>query len=145
MPGTTALRAEIAGPLEVALVGKGTLVFEHGGRAIHFDRWTKVVVAPGCDGRVEGATILANGEKTTVEGFPVEAVPAYNLVANRPDGSLFLPKGEGNGHAVTFGETRVYVAGDTENVPERKALEGIDVHVRKMPQAGTVPTRRRQA
>ena len=88
---------------------------------------TKLVVAPACKGKVEGATVLPNGETTTVEGIPIEAVPAYNLVAKRPDGSPFHPKGEGNGYVLTFGKTRVYVAGDTENVPEMKALEGIDV------------------
>ncbi|MHB1047809.1 MAG: MBL fold metallo-hydrolase [Thermoanaerobaculia bacterium] len=88
---------------------------------------TKLVVAPACKGKVEGATVLPNGEATTVGGIPVEAAPAYNLVAKRPDGSPFHPKGEGNGYVLTFGKTRVYVAGDTENVPEMKALEGIDV------------------
>ncbi|MFN7988491.1 MAG: MBL fold metallo-hydrolase [Thermoanaerobaculia bacterium] len=88
---------------------------------------TKVVLAPACEAKVEGATVLANGEKTTVAGFPVEAVPAYNVVAKRPDGTPFHPKGPGNGYVVTFGATRVYVAGDTEDTPEMKALEGIDV------------------
>ena len=88
---------------------------------------TQVVVAPACEGKVEGATVLRNGEKTTAGGLPVEAVPAYNVVAKRPDGSPFHPKGQGNGYVVTFGATRVYVAGDTEDVPEMKALQGIDV------------------
>lgn len=153
-----------AGPLEVTFVGHGTLVFEHGGKVVHVDPWTKladyaalpkadivlvthahqdhldlaaiaavrkpetkVVVAPACEGKVEGATVLRNGEKTTVAGFAIEAVPAYNVVAKRPDGSPFHPKGEGNGYVVTFGATRVYVTGDTEDTPEMKALEGIDV------------------
>ncbi len=88
---------------------------------------TKLVVSPACNGKVDGATVLPNDEATTVGGIRVEAVPAYNLVAKRPDGSPFHPKGEGNGYVLTFGKTRVYVAGDTENVPEMKALEGIDV------------------
>lgn len=88
---------------------------------------TKVFVAPACEGKVEGATVFRNGEKATVDGLPVEAVPAYNVVAKRPDGSPFHPKGQGNGYVVTFGATRVYVAGDTEDTPEMKALEGIDV------------------
>lgn len=88
---------------------------------------TKVVVAPACEGKVEGATVLRNGEKATFAGFPVEAVPAYNLVAKRPDGTPFHPKGQGNGYVVTFGATRVYVAGDTEDTPEMKSLERIDV------------------
>ena len=88
---------------------------------------TRILVAPACKGKVEGATVLANGETTSLLGVTVEAVPAYNLVHKRPDGTPFHPKGEGNGYVVTFGKTRVYVAGDTENVPEMKALKAIDV------------------
>jgi L-ascorbate metabolism protein UlaG (beta-lactamase superfamily) len=88
---------------------------------------TRVVVAPACEGKVDGATVLGNGETAALPGLTVEAVPAYNLVHTRPDGSPFHPKGEGNGYVLTFGKTRVYVAGDTENVPEMKALEAIDV------------------
>ena len=88
---------------------------------------TPVVVSPACEGKVEGATLLRNGETVTLAGVGVTAVPAYNLVHQRPDGTPFHPKGEGNGYVLTFGKTRVYVAGDTENVPEMKALAGIDV------------------
>jgi L-ascorbate metabolism protein UlaG (beta-lactamase superfamily) len=88
---------------------------------------TQVVVAPDCEGKVEGAVTLANGERRTVAGVEVLAVPAYNLVAKRPDGMPFHPRGRGNGYVLTFGDTRVYVAGDTENVPEMKALERIAV------------------
>ena len=88
---------------------------------------TRILVAPACAGKVEGATVLENGQMTTLQGVTVEAVPAYNVANKRPDGTPFHPKGEGNGYVVTFGKTRVYVAGDTENVPEMKALKGIDV------------------
>ena len=57
----------------------------------------------------------------------VEAVPAYNLEHKRPDGKPFHPKGEGNGYVLTFGGKRVYVAGDTENIPEMEALRDIDI------------------
>jgi L-ascorbate metabolism protein UlaG (beta-lactamase superfamily) len=39
----------------------------------------------------------------------------------------FHPKGEGNGYIINFGEIRVYVAGDTENIPEMKELKNIDI------------------
>jgi L-ascorbate metabolism protein UlaG (beta-lactamase superfamily) len=45
----------------------------------------------------------------------------------RSEGKPFHPKGEGNGYVITFGEKRVYVAGDTENIPEMKKLEKIDI------------------
>ena len=88
---------------------------------------TRVVIAPDCEGKVEGAIMLQNGERTSLLGVTVEAIPAYNLAQKRPDGTPFHPKGKGNGYVVTFGKTRVYVAGDTENVPEMKALKAIDV------------------
>lgn len=88
---------------------------------------TRLLVAPACEGKVEGATVLRNGESATLLGVTVEAVPAYNVVHKRPDGTPFHPKGEGNGYVVTFGKTRVYVAGDTEDVPEMRALKSIDV------------------
>lgn len=88
---------------------------------------TRILVSPACAGKIDGATVVGNGETATVLGLTVEAVPAYNLVHKRPDGTPFHPKGEGNGYVVTFGKTRVYVAGDTENVPEMKALKAIDV------------------
>lgn len=88
---------------------------------------TRILVAKTCAGKVDGATVLENGETQTLAGVTVEAVPAYNLVHTRPDGTPFHPKGEGNGYVVTFGGTRVYVAGDTENVPEMKAMKAIDV------------------
>jgi L-ascorbate metabolism protein UlaG (beta-lactamase superfamily) len=62
-----------------------------------------------------------------VEGIEVEAVPAYNIVHKRDDGQFWHPKGEGNGYVLTIGDKRVYIAGDTENTPEMKALEDIDV------------------
>jgi L-ascorbate metabolism protein UlaG (beta-lactamase superfamily) len=64
---------------------------------------------------------MKNGDVKTVAGIHIEAVPAYN-----PE-KQFHPKGNGNGYVMTFGDKRVYVAGDTENVPEIKTLKNIDV------------------
>ncbi|HVN31860.1 MAG TPA: MBL fold metallo-hydrolase [Thermoanaerobaculaceae bacterium] len=88
---------------------------------------TQVVVAPVCAGKVEGAIVLHNGERTRAAGIDILAMPAYNIVHQRSDGTPYHPKGEGNGYVLTFGDTRVYVAGDTENIPEMKALKGIAV------------------
>jgi L-ascorbate metabolism protein UlaG (beta-lactamase superfamily) len=71
--------------------------------------------------------VMRNGDVRTVMGIKIEAIPAYNLVHKRPDGNPYHPKGEGNGYVLTFGTTRVYVAGDTENIPEMKAVKDIDV------------------
>lgn len=88
---------------------------------------TSVIVAPVCEGKVEGATVLHNGETTQAAGVKIEAVPAYNIVHTRPGGGSYHPKGEGNGYVLNFGDTRVYIAGDTENTPEMKALKDITV------------------
>jgi len=88
---------------------------------------TEVVVAPDCAGAVDGAIVMKNGDRRTVQGFPIDAVPAYNIEHKRDGGQPYHPKGDGNGYVVTFGDKRVYVAGDTENVPEMQALRDIDV------------------
>lgn len=88
---------------------------------------TQVVVSTSCADRIEGAMVMANGDGADVAGFRIEAVPAYNIVNLRAEGMPYHPKGSGNGYIITFGNTRVYVAGDTENTPEMKALQNIDV------------------
>jgi L-ascorbate metabolism protein UlaG (beta-lactamase superfamily) len=88
---------------------------------------TAVVLTEVCAAQVEGGTVMRNGDARTVAGLKVEAVPAYNLVHRRESGELFHPPGVGNGYLLTFGDKRVYVAGDTENVPEMKRLRGVDI------------------
>ena len=88
---------------------------------------TQIVTNPAGAGKLPGALILKNGEKKTFAGLEIEAVPAYNLVHKRDSGEPFHPKGRDNGYVITFGDKRVYVAGDTENHPEMKALPNIDI------------------
>jgi len=77
--------------------------------------------------KLPGAQVMANGQKLTLRGLFIEAVPSYNLVHMREPGLAYHPKDAGNGYIVTFGDKRVYLAGDTENTPEMKSLKGIDV------------------
>jgi L-ascorbate metabolism protein UlaG (beta-lactamase superfamily) len=88
---------------------------------------TAVVLTETCASKVSGGAVMKNGDVRTVGGLKIEAVPAYNIVHKRPSGEAFHPRGRGNGYIITFGDTRVYVAGDTENTPEMKALRAIDV------------------
>jgi L-ascorbate metabolism protein UlaG (beta-lactamase superfamily) len=88
---------------------------------------TALVFTQECRDEGLAGTVMKNGDTTTVSGIGIEAVSAYNLVGKRPDGRPFHPKGAGNGYILTFGGTRVYVAGDTENTPEMKRLKRIDV------------------
>lgn len=73
------------------------------------------------------AEVLANGQSTHWEGIEITAVPAYNMDHKRPDGQLFHPKGVGNGYILAFGSFRVYIAGDTENIPEMSHLGKTDI------------------
>jgi len=88
---------------------------------------TAIVGSRSCAAKLPGAVIMSNGETRTVLGLKIEALPAYNIAHKRPDGNPFHPKGAGNGYVVTFGDRRVYIAGDTEPTPEMTALKGIDV------------------
>lgn len=87
---------------------------------------TIIVLTEICAEIFDGGEIMKNDDAQTFMGIDVLAVPAYNLVHKRESGEFFHPHGEGNGYVLTFGDTRVYIAGDTENTPEMKTLEDID-------------------
>ena len=70
------------------------------------------------------AKVLANGESIDISGVKIEAVPAYNITEDR---LKFHPKGRDDGYVLTLGGKRVYIAGDTEDTPEMRALQNIDV------------------
>jgi len=95
-------------------------------KAVRTDK-TLIVLTQKCAAQVQGGLVMANGQVRTLAGLKIEALPAYNLVHLRGPGQPYHPQGEGNGYVVTFGDKRVYIAGDTENTPEMKGLQGIDV------------------
>lgn len=66
--------------------------------------------------------VMANGDSMVIKNIPVKAIPAYNIV----NGSYHI-KGVGNGYILTLGEKRVYIAGDTEDIPEMSGLGKIDI------------------
>jgi len=88
---------------------------------------TQIVLTKACAERVAGGVVMQNGDVRTVQGLKIEAVPAYNIVHKRSNGTPYHPRGRGNGYVVTFGDKRVYLAGDTENTPEMKRLKKIDI------------------
>jgi L-ascorbate metabolism protein UlaG (beta-lactamase superfamily) len=88
---------------------------------------TAMVLTETCAQQISGGIVMKNGDVDTVQGMPIEAIPAYNIVHKRDSDQPFHPQGVGNGYIITFGDLRVYVAGDTENTPEMKALQRIDV------------------
>ena len=72
-----------------------------------------------------GQTItLANSETRMFDDIGVEGVAMYNLTEDR---LRFHESGRGNGYVLNMGGTRVYIAGDTEDIPEMRALQNIDV------------------
>ena len=88
---------------------------------------TQFIVSAICNEQLGYGEIIGNGDKTAFEPVSIEAVPAYNIIHKRPDGINYHPKGRGNGYVFTFGKLRVYVAGDTENIPEMSLLKDIDI------------------
>jgi L-ascorbate metabolism protein UlaG (beta-lactamase superfamily) len=88
---------------------------------------TELMLTETCAKQVEGGIVMRNGDNHTALGVSIEAVPAYNIVHKRESGEPFHPIGIGNGYILTFGDKRVYVAGDTENIPEMKELRDIDL------------------
>jgi L-ascorbate metabolism protein UlaG (beta-lactamase superfamily) len=88
---------------------------------------TALVVTETVAKQVKGGIVLKNGDEKTIQGLKIEAVPAYNLVHMRSPGMPFHSKGIGNGYIITFGDKRLYIAGDTENTPEMKILKKIDI------------------
>ncbi|MFO7568455.1 MAG: MBL fold metallo-hydrolase [Smithellaceae bacterium] len=88
---------------------------------------TKLVGPPEVAAKVQGVIVMKNGDKQTVDGLAIEALPAYNILHVREPGKPFHPRGAGNGYIIHFGDKRVYIAGDTENTPEMKQLKKIDI------------------
>ena len=83
---------------------------------------TTVVIPGAASGKVPDGVIMKNGETKKFGAWTIEAIPMYNL-KNGP----YHDKGRGNGYIVTYGGLRVYIAGDTEGIPEMRALKNIDV------------------
>lgn len=72
----------------------------------------------------DNASALANGEEGTWGDVSIQAIAAYNTTEDRLN---FHPQGRDNGYVVDLGGFRVYISGDTEDVPEMRALEDIDL------------------
>lgn len=68
--------------------------------------------------------ILHNGDQKTVKDISIEAIPMYNLPES-PD--AYHTKGRGNGYVLVLDGKRVYISGDTEDIPEMRKLKNIDI------------------
>ena len=68
------------------------------------------------------STVLVSGDKTNLLGIRIEAIPMYNLTASNHPKSA-----GGSGFILTLGGERIYISGDTDNTPELRALQDINV------------------
>ncbi|MBN2736533.1 MAG: MBL fold metallo-hydrolase [Spirochaetales bacterium] len=85
--------------------------------------------------KIKKGKVLANGESLTEKGIKIEAVPAYNNSQGR---EMFHPKGAGNGYILNLAGMRIYIAGDTEDIPEMSRISQIDVAFLPMNQPYTM-------
>ena len=88
---------------------------------------TKIVGNGEVGRQIPETIVLKNGDTQMVDGLKIEAVPAYNIQHMRAPGKPFHPKGIGNGYVVALAGLRIYIAGDTENIPEMGRLRNIDI------------------
>ena len=88
---------------------------------------TSVIAPEAVAKSVTGAKIIRNGETMQEGDWKLEAVPMYNLKRGPSEGKFYHDKGRGNGYVLTYGGKRIYISGDTEGIPEMRALKNIDV------------------
>ncbi len=86
---------------------------------------TQLVTNRRCAEMIGFGTVMANGDILQLANdFTVEAVPAYNITEGHQQ---FHPKGRDNGYILTLDGLRIYIAGDTEDIPEMANIKGVDV------------------
>ncbi len=88
---------------------------------------TLVVLPEICAMRYREGLVMKNGDVKVIRGLKVRCVAAYNIVDMSPGGFPYNFKGIGNGYVIGFADKRVYIAGDTEKIPEMSDLGRIDV------------------
>lgn len=88
---------------------------------------TQIFAPPAVVSTVTTASPVSNGETKTWSAWTIEAIPMYNIKRGPAPGQLYHPKGRGNGYVLTYGGKRFYFSGDTENIPEMRALKNIYV------------------
>ena len=119
--------------IDYSTMPKANYIFvthEHGD---HFDKEaikqltdskTQLITNKRCGEMLGYGEIMANGQSATFGDIAVEAVPAYNISEGR---TQFHPKGRDNGYILTIDGLRIYIAGDTEDIPEMQNIKDIDI------------------
>ena len=89
------------------------------------EKGTRIFSNPAVRKALDGGTALANGDRVQCrDDISIEAVPAYNTTPGR---DRFHPKGRDNGYILSLDGLRIYIAGDTEDIPEMSAIADIDI------------------
>lgn len=91
---------------------------------------TKIVLTQKCKEMSEYLTdiiVMRNDDVLNINKLEISAVPAYNIKHKRESGDPYHIKGEGNGYVIQFSDKKIYVAADTEPIPEMQALKKIDI------------------
>ncbi len=96
---------------------------------------TTLILNPASFEIVKSGIALANGKSWQSGDIRVEAVPAYNTTPGR---DKYHPRGRDNGYILTLGQTRIYIAGDTENIPEMADIKDITIAFLPMNQPYTM-------
>lgn len=102
---------------------------------------TKIIVPAAVQKKLPEALqsnliVMNNGDSKEVMGFRIEAVPMYNLPQSK---DAMHEKGRGNGYVLEMNNKRLYISGDTEDIPEMRNLENIDVALVSMNLPYTMP------
>ena len=86
---------------------------------------TRFITNKRCADMFGSGEVMKNGDKIQIANdFTIEAVPAYNITEGR---TQFHPKGRDNGFILTIDGLRIYIAGDTEDIPEMADIKNIDI------------------
>jgi L-ascorbate metabolism protein UlaG (beta-lactamase superfamily) len=100
---------------------------------------TEVYLTALCQPKYPAGKICKNDSFIIAAGVPVEVVPAYNVISRRGNGLPYHPKGDGNGYILTFGQTRVYVAGDTEFTTDMAKIKNVNIAFLPVAEPYTMP------
>ena len=85
---------------------------------------TQLIMNKRCAEMFGSGQVMVNGQCSMVNDIKVEAVPAYNTTEGR---TQFHPKGRDNGYVLSIDGLRIYIAGDTEDIPEMADIKDIDI------------------
>lgn len=88
---------------------------------------TKVIGPAAAQKTLKTIQVIANGQSIHWHQWKITAVAMYNTHHLMPNGQPYHPKGAGNGYVLSYGGKNFYFAGDTEETPEMRALQNIDV------------------